>query len=99
MNQDQAAAARAVTVAHAEHAALQQELLARVARCFPRRESRATCGQRPAGLLMELENKNCWTLAEAVGHSTPDRLQHFLARACWDEQQVMAQAARWGSSH
>ncbi|MGI5285163.1 IS701 family transposase [Nonomuraea polychroma] len=99
MNQDQAAAARAVTVAHDEHAALQQELLAQVAWCFPRRESRATCGQMLAGLLMELEDKNCWTLAEAVGHLTPDRLQHFLARASWDEQQVMARAARWAIEH
>ncbi|NBE95209.1 transposase [Nonomuraea sp. KC401] len=99
MNQDQAAAARAVTVAHDDHAALQQELLARVAGCFPRRESRTTCGQMLAGLLMELEDKNCWTLAEAVGHPTPDRLQHFLARASWDEQQVMTQLARWAIEH
>lgn len=62
-------------------------------------KSRATCGQMLAGLLMELEDKNCWTLAEAVGHPTPDRPQHFLARASWDEQQVMAQAARWAIEH
>ncbi len=58
MTQDQAAAARAVTVAHTEHAALHQELMARIAPCFPRRESRATCAQMLAGLLMELEDKN-----------------------------------------
>src|SRR5690606_41270201 len=73
--------------------------MARIAPCFPRRESRATCAQMLAGLLMELEDKNCWTLAEAAGHPTPDRLQHFLARASWDEQQVTAQAARWAIEH
>ncbi|MFD0660938.1 transposase [Thermocatellispora tengchongensis] len=53
----------------------------------------------PTGPLMELEDQNCWTLAEAAGHSTPDRPQHFPARASWDEQQVTAQAARWAIEH
>ena len=34
-----------------------------------------------AGLLMELEDCNCWSMAEAVGHCGPHRLQHLLARA------------------
>jgi len=48
-----------------------------------------------SGLLMELEDKNCWTLAEALGHRTPDRLQHFLSRASWNEHEVLARAAAW----
>ena len=43
-----------------------------------------------SGLLMELEDHNCWTIAEAVGHRGPHRLQHLLSRAVWDEQQVLA---------
>lgn len=56
---DQDAAARAATAAHAEHAALRQDLLAELAGCFPRRESREACAQMVSGLLMELEDKNC----------------------------------------
>jgi SRSO17 transposase len=47
------------------------------------------------GLLMELEDANCWTLAEALGHSGPHRLQHLLSRACWDEQAVLDTTAAW----
>jgi SRSO17 transposase len=99
VKQDQNAAALAVNVAHEEHAELRQELLTAVASCFPRRESRVTCEQMLSGLLMELEDKNCWTIAEAVGHATPDRLQHFLARAVWPEEQVLARGAAWAVGH
>ncbi len=33
---------------------------------------------------MELERRNCWTLAEALGHDGPYRLQHFLSRGSWN---------------
>lgn len=46
-----------------------------------------------AGLLTELEDCNCWSMAEAVGHCGPHRLQHLLARAVWDDQQVLDAAA------
>ena len=48
-----------------------------------------------AGLLMELEDYNCWSIAEAVGHRGPHRLQHLLSRAAWDDQQVLDTAAAW----
>jgi SRSO17 transposase len=48
-----------------------------------------------AGLLMELEDHNCWTIAEAVGHCGPHRLQHLLSRAVWDERQVLGAASAW----
>ena len=47
------------------------------------------------GLLMELEDYNCWSIAEAVGHRGPHRLQHLLSRAVWDDQQVLDAAATW----
>jgi SRSO17 transposase len=51
------------------------------------------------GLLMELDDYNCWSLAEAAGHRGPHRLQHLLSRAVWDEQQVLDTAAAWAVSH
>ena len=53
-------------------------------------------GQRPAD---ELEDHNCWTIAEAAGHRGPHRLQHFLSRAVWDDQQVLDIASAWAVSH
>src|SRR5437667_2628965 len=52
-----------------------------------------------SGLLMELEGHNCWTIAGAVGHRGPHRLQHLLSRAVWDEQRVLDTAAGWAVSH
>ena len=51
------------------------------------------------GLLMELEDHNCWTIAEAAGHRGPHRLQHLLSRAVWDEQQVLDVASAWAARH
>jgi SRSO17 transposase len=51
------------------------------------------------GLLMELEDRNCWTIAEAAGHRGPHRLQHLLSRAVWDDQQVLDIAAAWAARH
>ena len=52
-----------------------------------------------SGLLMELEDHNCWTIAEAAGHRGPHRLQHLLSRAVWDDQQMLDIAAGWAVSH
>jgi SRSO17 transposase len=52
-----------------------------------------------SGLLMELEDHNCWTIAEAAGHRGPHRLQHLLSRAVWDDQQVLDIAAAWAAGH
>jgi SRSO17 transposase len=47
------------------------------------------------GLLSELEDRNCWTLAEAAGHACPYRMQHLLSRARCDEQRMLDTAAGW----
>ncbi len=52
-----------------------------------------------SGLLMELDDHNCWTIAEAIGHRGPHRLQHLLSRAVWDDQQVADIAAAWAAGH
>jgi SRSO17 transposase len=52
-----------------------------------------------SGLLMELDDHNCWTIAEAAGHRGPHRLQHLLSRAVWDDQQALDIAAAWAAGH
>src|SRR5947208_11473017 len=96
---DHDAAAAAATVADDVHSGLLDDLLGRVAGCFPRRETRQSCLQMVSGLLMELEDHNCWTIAEAVGHRGPHRLQHLLSRAVWDDQQMLDIAAGWAAGH
>ena len=99
MRHDQDAAVAAATVADDARSALLADLLGRVAGCFPRRETRQCCGQMVSGLLMELDDHNCWTIAEAVGHRGPHRLQHLLSRAVWDDQDVVDIAAAWAARH
>jgi SRSO17 transposase len=52
-----------------------------------------------SGLLMELDDHNCWTIAEAVGHCGPHRLQHLLSRAVWDDQRLADIASAWAAGH
>jgi len=52
-----------------------------------------------AGLLMELDDHNCRTIAEAAGHRGPHRLQHLLSRAARDDRQVLDIAAAWAAGH
>jgi SRSO17 transposase len=40
------------------------------------------------GLAAPLPTRNCWTLAEHLGHPGPHLLQHFLSRASWDDEAV-----------
>ena len=50
------------------HQGLLDELMGRIASCFARREPRVTCRDMVNGLLSELDDHNCWTMAEAAGH-------------------------------
>jgi SRSO17 transposase len=92
------AAAAAATVADDVRSALLADLLAEVAGCFPRRETRQSCTEMTGGLLMELEDRNCWALAEAIGHRRPCRLHHFLSRAVWDQELMLDIAAGWAAA-
>ena len=95
MTNNQEAAAAAATLSDDQPRVLLKDLLGQVAGCFPRRETRQAASQMAAGLLMELEDYNCWSIAEAAGHCGPHRLQHLLSRAVWDDQQVLDAAAAW----
>jgi len=47
------------------------------------------------GLPSELDDYNCWTLAEAAGHGSPCRMQHLLSRARCDDQAMLDATADW----
>lgn len=64
------------------------ELLDRISGRFRRYEPRRNAAALILGLLTELDRKNCWTIAEQRGHTSPDRLQHLLSRAVWDDPGV-----------
>jgi SRSO17 transposase len=61
---------------------------ARVAPRFARAEPRRRALAYLRGLLSPIERKNGWQLAEQAGETTPDGMQHLLARADWDADQV-----------
>jgi len=90
-------AAADATVDHDAHQDLLDDLMGRVASCFARRETRVTCRDMVHGLLAEVEDHNCWTMAEAAGHPGPHRMQHLLSRARVDEQQMLDAAAGWAA--
>jgi SRSO17 transposase len=92
-------AAADATVDHDAHQDLFDDLMGRVASCFARRETRVTCRDMVHGLLAEVEDHNCWTMAEAAGHPGPHRMQHLLSRARVDEQRMLDAAAGWAAGH
>jgi SRSO17 transposase len=64
------------------------ELFAQVGARFGRVEPRRHARAMVRGMLAELPRVNCWTIAEHAGHDRPDKLQHLLAGAVWDEDGV-----------
>jgi SRSO17 transposase len=68
-----------------------------VAGCFPRRETRQTFREMTEAMLVGIARPNCWTLAQALGHPGPHRLQHFLARAVWDHDGLRDRVAGWAA--
>jgi len=64
------------------------ELMTRIGGRFRRVEPRRRARAVALGLLAELPRKNCWTIAEHAGDSSPDGMQHLLARAKRDADGV-----------
>jgi SRSO17 transposase len=60
----------------------------RIAPRFARHETRHHASELMLGLISGLDRKNCWTIAEHCGGTTPDGLQHLLSRAKWDADAV-----------
>jgi SRSO17 transposase len=79
-----------------------QEFLASFRVRFRRPEGRSALERYTIGLLTELPNKNCDTIAQAVPGTSEQRLQEFLTNMEWDEedlnrqrvQKMMAEATR-----
>lgn len=63
-------------------------MLDRIARRFARYEPPRRAGELMAGMVLGLDRRNCWIIAEHRGSGTPDGLQHLLARASWDADEV-----------
>src|SRR5690606_36064055 len=70
-----------------------------VAARFTRRDARGAARDLLAGLLAPLERKNCWTIAEHVGHKSPHRLQHLLGRAVWDADEARDDVRSYALGH
>ncbi|MEE4494956.1 IS701 family transposase [Streptomyces sp. BE230] len=62
--------------------------MSRIAGRFARVEPRRRAGRLVLGLLSDLPRKNCWTIAEWAGETTPDGMQHLLGRAKWNADAV-----------
>ncbi len=77
-----------MSVNHEQWQAGLDGLIGRIASRFARCEALRNAGALILGLLSDIGTKNCWTIAELAGHSTPDRLQHLLSRAKWDADRV-----------
>jgi SRSO17 transposase len=75
------------------------ELLGRLGRHFARVEPFTQAGKYVRGLLSDLPRKNCWTLAEYAGDTTPDRMQRLLERACWDTMAAMGTVRDFVAQH
>jgi SRSO17 transposase len=64
------------------------ELMLRIGARFFRVEPRRRARAFVLGLLAGLPRKNCWTIAEHAGDTTPGGMQHLLSRASWDADGV-----------
>ncbi|RYC28781.1 IS701 family transposase [Lichenibacterium minor] len=64
------------------------DIVDRIASRFGRSEPRRRAAAYLRGLLLPIERKNGWQLAEAAGDRTPDGVQEFLSRMRWDADAV-----------
>ncbi|WAU86576.1 IS701 family transposase [Streptomyces sp. Qhu-G9] len=67
----------------------------RFARVEPRRQAKAML----FGLLSDLPRKNCWSIAEWAGQTSPDGMQHLLGRARWDADRVRDDVCEYVLEH
>jgi len=58
-----------------------------------------SAGKYVRGLLSDLLRKNCWTLAEYAGDTTPDRMQRLLERASWNTMAAMGAVRDFVAEH
>ena len=63
-------------------------MIDRIAPRFARYEPLRHASELMLGMVSGLDRKNCWTIAEHRGDTSPDGLQHLLSRAQWDADGV-----------
>ena len=56
---------------------------------FARWEPVRQAGKYIDGLMSDLPDKNCWSLAQHAGDAAPDKMQRLLERAVWDQPATM----------
>jgi SRSO17 transposase len=78
---------------------LLDELMGRVAGRFARVEPRRRARAFVLGLLADLPRKNCWSIAEQAGDSSPEGMQHFLSGARWDAGAVRDDVRDYVTEH
>lgn len=71
----------------------------RIGQQFARSEARNRAMGYLRGLMSQLERKNSWQLAEALGRSTPYGIQHLLGRALWDADVVRDELRQYVMDH
>jgi SRSO17 transposase len=78
-----------ITVRVAEQWDLElDDLFVNIGHRFGRVELRRRMRDYVRGLLAPVARKNSWQLVEQAGHSTPDGLQHLLAGAKWNPEDI-----------
>lgn len=66
---------------------------------FSRKDLRGHAGDYLRGLISRVERKNGWQLAEELGEATPTNLQHFIARAIWNADEVRDDVREYVAEH
>jgi SRSO17 transposase len=75
------------------------DLMASMAGCFRRWEPRMSAKKYVQALMSDLPRKNCWTIAEHAGDTTPGKMQHLLQAAKWDTMAAMAAVRAFVCDH
>lgn len=75
------------------------EVEQRIGQHFARAEARKRALDYLRGLMSQVERKNSWQLAEALGGATPYGVQHLLGRALWDVDVVRDELRQYVVEH
>ncbi|MFC5853072.1 transposase [Streptomyces chlorus] len=76
-----------------------EDLFLRVGHRFGRVEPRRRMRDYVRGLLGPVGRKSGRQLAEYASHATPDGLQHLLAGACWDTDEIRDELQHYVAEH
>ena len=66
---------------------------------FTRREPVQQAGKYIDGLMSDLPDKNCWSLAQHAGDASPGKMQRLLERAAWDQGAAMRTVRDFAVEH